>query len=256
MSIETIFPQEIEFNASLSLETQRIPDLWHYLFKNGRLYSPVTQRPVEDSITFNNPIEEAELSAFRKIQKWFKESQTGNVVWISPSNSRDVSTKIIISEIVDVPPNKRLRNRAICLDLDLQECLILAGRLGVDDDVASDKLISYPIFPRLSTQELINLMEEYVPRQVNLIKSGEDFFIKERIKAELALGYPVLLGPYASSCASGPTSAFNVMFGDSLNMNEGFFDCPKCHSPIPSGRGITTCPHCGARKGDFNGGCD
>lgn len=36
---------------------------------------------------------------------------------------------------------------------------------------------------------------------------------------------------------------------------ENSFPCPRCSLPIPSGLGITTCPHCGARKEDF-GRCD
>lgn len=256
MATEIFYSQDVEFKASLSLETQRIPDPYHYYFKEGKLYSPITKAPVEDSITIDNPMEEAESAAFQKIQKWFSECEEGSVVWISPSNSRDVSTKIIISEIVDTSLNKRLRNRAVCLDLNHEECLLLAKKIGLTDNISDSELASYPLFPHLSSQELVRVLEEYTPRQADLIRSGEDFLIKERVKAELALGYPVLIGPYAPSCASGPSSAFNVMFGDSFNMSESFFDCPKCHGPIPSGRGITTCPHCKARKEDYQGGCD
>jgi len=34
------------------------------------------------------------------------------------------------------------------------------------------------------------------------------------------------------------------------------FDCPRCEGKIPSGQGITICPHCGARKEDYGTTCD
>lgn len=30
-----------------------------------------------------------------------------------------------------------------------------------------------------------------------------------------------------------------------------YFECPKCHQPIPAGEGITTCPHCGITKDQY-----
>lgn len=37
---------------------------------------------------------------------------------------------------------------------------------------------------------------------------------------------------------------------DYLILKEEYFRCPKCQGKIESGKGITVCPHCGARKGD------
>jgi hypothetical protein len=45
---------------------------------------------------------------------------------------------------------------------------------------------------------------------------------------------------------------FNTVFDKAaVPSNEKFFDCPKCNKAIPSGFGITVCPHCGARKEDY-----
>jgi hypothetical protein len=45
---------------------------------------------------------------------------------------------------------------------------------------------------------------------------------------------------------------FNNIFTKAATPNhENSFDCPKCQKAIPSGLGITVCPHCGARKEDY-----
>lgn len=45
---------------------------------------------------------------------------------------------------------------------------------------------------------------------------------------------------------------FNDVFTKTaISNHEKSFDCPKCHKAIPSGQGITACPHCGARKKDY-----
>lgn len=45
---------------------------------------------------------------------------------------------------------------------------------------------------------------------------------------------------------------FNTVFTNAaISGQEQSFNCPRCHKAIPSGFGITVCPHCGARKEDF-----
>jgi len=45
---------------------------------------------------------------------------------------------------------------------------------------------------------------------------------------------------------------FNTVFTSAATSNhESSFNCPKCHKAIPSGLGITVCPHCGAKKEDY-----
>lgn len=260
MSIETIYSQDIEFEASVSLESNRLPDPYHYFFKNGKLYSPVTNEPVENSITINSPLDELESQAFQKIQKWFVEAENGMVIWISPphQNRPGGDAKIIFADIVyGIKLEKQLRNRSVCLGLNANECLTFAGRLGFSNIMSSEELRDSPIFLNLTrADEFIGILEEYGQEQVKIIKTGEDFAIKERLKAKIAAGYSAPIGPYGGSCGPMFNSAFNIMFGNSLNISETSFDCPKCHRAIPSGRGITTCPHCGAKKEDYNLGCD
>jgi hypothetical protein len=47
-------------------------------------------------------------------------------------------------------------------------------------------------------------------------------------------------------------SIFDTVFANAaISSHEYSFNCPKCHKAIPSGFGITVCPHCGARKEDY-----
>jgi hypothetical protein len=257
MAIETLYPQDIEFKASLTLETYRIPDPYHYYSRKGKLYSPITRQPVENSITTNDAVEEAELIAFQEIQRWFAENEEGVAIWISPASHRDESAKIIISQIVfDGDLVKKLLNRSVCLDLDTEECLRLAKRIAGVSVGSTDELRRCPLFlDEEQSQKLALIIKGYSPEQARLIKTEEDFRIKEALKAKIALGHPAPIGPYRPSCNRGSRSAFGVMFGDSLNISEAFFDCPKCHRAIPSGKGITVCPHCGARKDECQSEC-
>lgn len=260
MSQETIYPQDVEFKASVSLESRRLPDPYHYYFENNKLYSFLTNGPVENSTTRNDALEEAEYQAFQKIQKWFVEKEEGMVVWLSPphSNRPGGDAKIIFSDIVfGLDSRKKLRNRAMCIGLTPDGCVALAKKLGFSEIFSSEELRAFPLFlSQMSSDEFIDILAQYSQKQAQIIKNGEDFAIKEILKANIALGYPALVGPYPGSCGPALQSAFNIMFGNSLNISEAYFDCPKCHMAIPSGHGITVCPHCGARKEDFEGGCD
>jgi hypothetical protein len=254
MQIETNYPQEVEFKASVSLETNRIPDPYHYILREGKLFSPVTEEPVEASITRRTPVEEAEYRAFQKIQGWASSAEQGLSVWISPEDPQSgyEATKIIFSDIVyDFGFRKLLRNRAVCLDWSLNESILFSRSLGA----SGGNLRENPVFLQESF-DIADILAPHAPRQASLIRKGEDFIIKEKLKAGLAMGWKLPIGPFAPSCGRIPGSAFGAVFADSLNLSEGYFDCPRCKGPIPSGRGITTCPHCGVRKEDCSGGCE
>ncbi len=251
MSRETIYSQDVEFEASVSLETNRIPDPYHYFFKNGKLYSPVTNEPVENSIRINSHLDKIEAEAFQKIQKRLVESEEGMVVWISPPHpERSTDTKITFSDIVyELGSGKKLRNRAVCIGLTPNGCVALARQLGFSGAISAEELRASPLFlDQISPDEFVDILAEYTQKQARIIKSGEDFITKENLKARIALGYTAPIGPYPSSCGPALNSAFNIMFSNSLNISEAYFDCPKCHKGIPSGRGITTCPHWGQKR--------
>ena len=45
-------------------------------------------------------------------------------------------------------------------------------------------------------------------------------------------------------------SPFDTLFSGHAEHTK-HFDCPRCKGPIPSGLGITVCPHCGAKKENY-----
>jgi hypothetical protein len=64
-----------------------------------------------------------------------------------------------------------------------------------------------------------------------------------------SLGAPVLRG----SCGfSGKNATVESLTWQGAE--EEYFECPSCQGHIPKGKGITVCPHCGARKEDY-GNC-
>jgi rubredoxin len=85
-----------------------------------------------------------------------------------------------------------------------------------------------------------------------MMESGEDIRIKRKIMAKMASGQTVPMGRYSPSCGS-PTAAFNLVYESAFKEH---FNCPRCDGKIPSGRGITTCPYCGAKKEDYGSACD
>lgn len=112
-------------------------------------------------------------------------------------------------------------------------------------------------------EEILNIsdpiIDEYFPKIATAYSYHEHLVIGARMEIEARrAGYEIQeVGP----CGISPTHAlslldasqtgpFNLLYSK-LSTAEGYFSCPKCHKAIPSGRGITTCPHCGAKKEDY-----
>lgn len=246
MSIETVYSPQIEFRASESLERRRIVDYYSYLIRNGKLYSPSTGSPVEDSITTRDSLEDVELSAFKGIQNWAVFSVKGSCVWISPPARFDLSAKAVISEIVDDPQDgKILVNRNICFDWYPNMFLQFAAYTERNDIKNGEDLRGKPIFllPK-DHDKLLELIEEIEPLQVKQIKTGADIRIKEETKALIARGEMVPSGQYSPSCAG---SAFEVFSGLVDKYGSREFRCPHCNkiNTRPPGQLISNCQHCG-----------
>lgn len=250
MSRETIYPQSVEFRASVVLESRREVDYFEYQIRLGKLYSKVTGslQPVENSITTRNGTEKIEKKGFDKIQLWAVYSDSGSCVWVSPPARSDLSAKAVISEIATDPiDGKILTNRNICFDWDENMFLHFAEYCGRFDIKNGEDLRGKPIF--LSNDEkhkLYELLEQLEPLQIKQVQTGDDIRNKEELKAKLASGSHVSTGGHAPSC---PPSPFEVFSGET-------FPCPSCLRPIKKGLGITTCPHCGAKKENYKSACD
>ncbi len=259
--------QQSENLASKSHETRRIPDPYIFICKNGKLVSPSNMEPVEEHIDRRNYTEEMEFQAFLKIQEWSAKNESGISLWFSPPDYYDC-LKIISSELLYSTEGKIIFNRAIVLDVDFKTSIEIANRLSDLKYQNPEDLRLNPIFLSLK-QELVwlDVLAEYT-NQVSLIKSGEDLQIKRDTlkqtthiftrtssvwEAEIEARRQDLIGEFVDSCATSSNSAFNTLLNNALG--ETFFECPKCHGAIPSGLGITTCPHCGLTKEQAGSTC-
>lgn len=86
--------------------------------------------------------------------------------------------------------------------------------------------------------------------EANEIAVGNKELYDARKRQLIDMGAPVLRGSCGFSGKIG---------GEAMTWNgaeENYFECPKCQGHIQKGKGITTCPHCGAKKEDYGTKCD
>lgn len=271
--------QRIEEFISFGTETKRIPDRYKLVIKD-KLISPVTGKVVEDSIEKNSTVGKLEFEAFEKIQDFAVKNDTGTSIWISPSiEDLYPSSKIIFSSIDYENEKKILFNCSLIIDANEEECLDLANLISVSEGMKfenSDEIRKNPIF--MDTKMAINWMESMVMLKDQFEKEKkEQLQFKYNQIESIIMNMPVnlnryqqaeylvlqgiqngMLGEAKTSCGGGTKkkdlTASGALSESSLDLNESFFTCPKCNRPIPSGKGITTCPHCGAKKEDY-GNC-
>lgn len=244
--------QQAEEQASVYLETHRIPDPYYFDVVENKVVSPNTGIPIDEVITRRTPVENVERNAFLKIQEWVAENSSGSVAWVCPPYKGIYDTaKITVSEIVFEGKKKRLLNRAIIIDYDKLGAVVVAKELArislnrPNFSNASD-VRRQPIFidPK-ANRDLSSVLEQILSNEALVaIKSGADFEAKAEFVENFKDGRILSRGKYSESC---PT-VFNIFAGET-------FECPRCRGKIESGKGITECPHCGAKKADFTSVC-
>jgi hypothetical protein len=244
---------EEEF-ASLSHETNRIPDPYIFLVGRKKLLSPSNGLPIEDSVTRDTITQNREFEAFEQIQKWAVEETHGMAIWFSPPEPYE-NLKIVSSEIAyTLSGEKVLFNRAIVLDVDRKTSLEIADKYPGEKITDAEDLRRSPKF--LSSQDAENwtLPLSLYTDQIKLVESGEDLLIKvdtlsktQGIVTREHAQSAGLIGRNSDSC-----SIFGIFFANA----EKSFPCPRCHKAIPSGMGITKCPFCGVTKEEAGSTCD
>lgn len=268
--------QVIEEFISFGTETKRIPDRYKFLVKD-KLISPITEKPIENSIEKNSPIGEIEFEAFKKIQDFSINNKTGTAIWISPLLENVYpSSKIIFSSIDYENGEKILFNCSLVIDVNKEECLDLANLISISEGIkfeSVDEIRRNPIF--MDTKMAASWMESLIKLTHQLEREeNEQLQLKYKQVQSMILNMPMnlnryqqaeylvqqglqngILGKAKTSCSGtikeDSMTATETFSENSIDLNESFFECPKCHRPIPSGKGITTCPHCGAKKEDY-----
>lgn len=269
-------PRVVEEEASVSLETRRIPDpYWFIITSEGELLCPSTMIPVDDYIEKESYVGKLEYEAFLEIKRLVILDDARLLIWISPPcYDRYPFPKIIISEVVQKSNVKILFNRAIILDPKKNDSLEIANRLLLrrgDDRIFTDieevrrEVLPFP-YPD-AREDLTYFLSEFIhaPRAWRKIRDGSDLEEKERALVaaekiwrksrsrslvEKSLKQEGLIGDLGDSCPT-KISAFGFFLQYALFI-EGFFTCPRCNKRLPAGVGISICPFCGANKKDYN----
>ncbi len=275
--------EAIEDVSAVSHETRRIPDPRILILDNGSILT-LFRDPVDKYIEKASYIGSLEYQAFIKINEWSQVSTEGSEVWFGGKYPRKYPVdKIDVGTIRYSTDRKTkvLLKRAILLDIDPGVLLNLANqfadRIGLPRYKSDDELRSRPIFcTENELEDFFDVVSQHTD-QVAQIRSGNDLSIKletyqdmDDIQNEIPItntvshGYVYnylrrraeeerMIGDKSESCPTGSQTAFQAFSGSETI--EASFPCPRCLKPIPSGRGITTCPHCGLTKEQAGSTC-
>lgn len=98
---------------SISKETNREPDNYHFLVKNGLLIDPNTGKSILNFIA-----EGVEKNVARSLQDWANRTEEGMALWVSPSLEKTYPCpKIIVHQIAYTPSGEKVvLNTAILFD--------------------------------------------------------------------------------------------------------------------------------------------
>jgi hypothetical protein len=220
-----------EYLASVSLETRNLPDVYPFYVNGNKLFSPVTDLPVKNSMTTNTEIDKEEYQAFLAIENWAVAHEEGLCFWVSPPHrERSPQGKIIVSEL----GNSVLQNRAILFDTTEEEAVILATKLS---SIFSDphtyssacETRMLPIFSKYGWdyKEWAGVLESIISQsnQWEMVKSGEDLVEAERTLDLIRIGDTVPMGNNPTSCPPG--SPLGV-FGRGAVEGKMVRNCGKC----------------------------
>lgn len=263
--------------ATFHQESHRNIDVYSFILKNRKLYSPTARCFIRNIIVVNNSVGLLEMRAFDEIERWFAENENGVMVWISPQHPifYPNDSKIVISEIYRQNNEKRLRNRAIILDYDQREALKFAQALA-------ERSINKPFLESINSVRLtplmlaadgwVDIMKEAIidPVLWQKIETGHDLVEQEDVLKQSEIVYQHLfqksmdnsivkgfLGGGRGSCpvrmgkgGLSPFEAFSGASGASEVCSK--IKCPDCGWEPDSDqeklleRGeLRSCPDCG-----------
>ena len=275
--------QVVEELASWSLESRRIPDPYHFeVDPDGDLFSANASAKIKNIISRSNYIGWVEGQAFDAIEDYTRSHDEGTLMWVSPPHEGIYpSLKVIVSEIEKKGSSKRLFNRAMIFDFDADQSERFVQSLAEFSKnyplrASLEDLRGTPLVLNSEESSWVSVLERIVndEDQWEYIRTGKDITLKTAARLQADTVYQgffdstvdladvkkqviMMLGNKSSSCPIIFGTAFQVFFGNSLILGEGKkypdFPCPneKCDQIIESGKGITECPKCHAKKEDY-----
>lgn len=257
-----------EKEASRSLETRKIPDVWWFYLKGENLMSPFTLDTVENSIEKDSPVGQREYDAFKEAQTLVVENDSGFILWYSPEHKNKYPVpKIIISEIVKTIHTKLVFNRAIILDPQNNDAIQIVNQISGWYFIDLEEIRKHVFFFSLPEGfHWTRYLEEFIwaPEEFEQIRQGTDVKMKIRavrkmeeiLKTETRPSYVWarmqdmgMVGPNPEACPLKPSlTAVEFIFKHSLASGEKKFvkNCGNCGAVINDyiGAGYM-CLHCG-----------
>lgn len=251
--------------VSVHKETHRKPDIYHFEVRDGLLIDPETKEPI---LNFIAPGIEKGIA--ENLQSWAIKNEEGVAYWISPRlEGVYPCNKIIIHNIAYTQEGEKIvLNSAILFDGNLENPEELRKTLFYAEDTPEtfSKILTF--IEEVSRQK-INKVFDY---NEEIVRSQAEYFARQ-IKMGVTPSIVVeemqkngFLGKNSISCRLSLENQTFSSFLDSKSLisiftstessPSGYFECPNCKGLIPSGRGITKCPHCGITKEEYGSRCD
>lgn len=263
--------QSVLEDASVIQESNRNPNVYAYINKNGKVYTPEGALISKD-IKRDTYVRKLEAQAYDELER--KSQKAATLVWVSPAQFGvyEVS-KIIITEVVEQGDYSVLLNRAVVLDkvnsekaLKIAQLLVKGStnnpKLRTVDDVRENIITLNP-----RQKYWLDVLEELAPDpQWEMIRSGQDIELEEQALANARLVHESKVkeeengpriddyrGGNSLSCPEGSKSAFEAFWGTS-NGSEGCnrIKCGRCSWVANEGEvkkiqagSLKSCPDCG-----------
>lgn len=259
--------------------------------QEGKLVSNEFGR-ILDLIEIQTEQDKKEYEASEKLEHWANETKDGQAIWISPPSKDYSESRFVIFEKKGKQIGCRaLCGKESAEDCLKIASLIGGSKQNNVEEVRSNIFpfeakggdwINYleKIFGKsevwdrirkkddlkekvVTTKIASDIVEKY-SRELNLIMNNFHYqLMLGALIEEEAKKYGYYISP-SGSCGISNIAALGMVgnidnspFDNFFKGNwsqERFFSCPKCGGKIPSGFGITTCPHCGAKKENY-GSC-
>lgn len=265
----------VGFVDSIHKETNRKPDKYFFWIDKDGLVDPATGKYLHDIFTpqsQENPyLGKIEYEIIRQLDKWSISNTHGFAIWISPEYGAGYrGNKVIIHKIDHSPAGQNLsRNTAILFDCSKESCFQIMREFFPEISTLSDseELRSVVITrdEKFDMTDLLARIDPFIPKGKNYreMTEGERNYIGDLIiqrKSSYFIANEMqrlgILGPYLVSCGGLTSQSFSSFVLERSEIAIGFFACPNCGGSIPSGLGITKCPHCGITKEEYGSTCD
>ena len=221
--------------VSLSKETNREADTYHFLVQDGALVDPETGRPVLDFITPG-----VEKDVARELQSWAVSNDEGLAFWISPPLADAYPcAKTILHRIAYTGEGKKVvLNSTILFDAEFEKPEILRQTLFTQPDTEEN------------IAKILGWIGEKSARQLSAAKNGAEIrqraiYFAEMVQRGISKEYIIeemtrtgFLGQNSISCAGSGTSTFSNFLDSRSSINiygegDGWHSgiCRVCGSP-------------------------